>query len=437
MVNSSRLFRRGDETFGTSQARQTRPSLKGSHVVDERMASLPRDLVMEVIARFSIRELLVLAGVKEWSAIAHGELRSRVGALISKSELPVAETLKMMDDEDTIISGSGALFVCAPGGWVPKDIDFYCPNGGRDAVVRFLQAHGYAIIPKAGEEHAETTEAAEEVGGGSANVGDVDGAIGGEDTANEGGVVAASGSDGLADQDEGETDDENEPLEAEDLYSKHVMKDVVLLQKGGEGGPVANVIESILPCAEAPVFCFHSTIVMNVVTARGVICYYPQWTLHNEGEYGDEKGHQRRTEDINTGVVNRASGIRAWETKEKSKENDALWKYRDRGYVLHDDCEVLHGKGDRDCDACRKKMRNWDEGMVMTFNKGDTFTPTDRLFCWRLGEQPREKRKLFWRDRGTAIVVQGDGDGRAYVYDGRAKKTMCVPESTLRIAIGG
>ncbi|KAJ3514809.1 hypothetical protein NMY22_g14623 [Coprinellus aureogranulatus] len=126
----------------------------------------------------------------------------------------------------------------------------------------------------------------------------------------------------------------------------------------------------------------------------------------------------------NEGVVNRASGLRAWETKEQDKEAEALKKYRNRGYVLHNDCVELHGENDTECEVCSRWFKRWNQGVTMMFEQGGMFKQTSRIFGWRLGQQPREKDKMFWKDRGVSIVVQGDGDGRAYVYDGLAKKTL-------------
>jgi hypothetical protein len=56
----------------------------------------------------------------------------------------------------------------------------------------------------------------------------------------------------------------------------------VVLHKPGWDCKI-NILKSSLPCTEAPVFFFHSTLVMNVLTAKGVICFYPQWTLKHCG----------------------------------------------------------------------------------------------------------------------------------------------------------
>ncbi|KAJ3502261.1 hypothetical protein NMY22_g18645 [Coprinellus aureogranulatus] len=184
------------------------------------------------------------------------------------------------------------------------------------------------------------------------------------------------------------------------------MKLVMILQKGGVGGPLVNVIESLLPCSEAPIFCFHSTLVMNVVTSKGVSCFYPNWTLKDKG------------------VVNRASGLAAWilaSRNREHREHQGLAKYRKRGYAIHDDCEIFHKTNATTCAACSPVVKSWDSGISMTFKPGDTFTPTGRVYCWSLGQRMLELKKLFWRDRGAVIFVQGDGDGRAMVYDGYEK----------------
>ncbi|KAJ3534436.1 hypothetical protein NMY22_g6926 [Coprinellus aureogranulatus] len=380
-------------------------------ILGENLGRVPKELVLEVIRRFTVRELLILSEVESFAELAHAELKHRLRALWKKFLLPAAETEAMMDREETILSGSGALYMVAPGSWSPSDIDFYCPEGKLGNVVDFLEKQGYVVVPGSWTKRRElNTDEGE-----GHDIGSDEGAVDGEETAatdiaNEEEDVGDTGDR------EGDGDGETPPPSTENLYSKHVMKEVVEMQKEEEGSPLRtlNVIESALPCAEAPLFGFHSTVVMNAVTATGVVSFYPEWTVESKG------------------VVNRASGIVAWKTKEQKKEQSALEKYRiERGYTIEDDCKAFHAKGQEECKACQRRMRSSDEGTSMAFERGGTFSISGRPFCWKLGQQPREAKKMFWTDRGVTILVQGNGDGRAYYYDGLAKETLCLTKEAL------
>ncbi|KAJ3526763.1 hypothetical protein NMY22_g10040 [Coprinellus aureogranulatus] len=367
------------------------------------MCGLPGELVGRVVGFLSIRELLVIAELKEWAAQSHEELHDRFSALMKQSLLPVDATQQMMDRTNSVISGSGALYVCNPGPWVPRDIDFYCPLGALRRVIRFLEKHGYEEVVESKGEGAE--------GGDNATGGLAD-ATGGSTMPDVQHQIVNEADD--EDTDGSEDEGDSQP---EQMYAKHVMKNVVVLQKGGVGGPILNVIESLLPCSEAPIFCFHSTAVMNVVTSKGVSCFYPEWTLQDKG------------------VVNRASGLTAWKAAERNREHrehKGLTKYRERGYTIHEDCGSLHKPGEKICEACGPFAMNWDAGLSMTFKQGGTFAVTGRIFCWRLGQRLEELKKLFWKDRGAVIIVQGDGDGRALVYDGYLKVKRLLTREGVR-----
>jgi hypothetical protein len=121
----------------------------------------------------------------------------------------------------------------SPAWWWPGDLDFLCGLGKLMAVLTFFLSQGYVEVSrrvKYGDSVVESPEDATENA----------------------------------------------------YYNSDVLDTIVVLSKPGWGCKI-NVLESSLPCAEAPVFFFHSTLVMNVLTAKGVICFYPQWTLRNCG----------------------------------------------------------------------------------------------------------------------------------------------------------
>ncbi|KAJ3503406.1 hypothetical protein NMY22_g18260 [Coprinellus aureogranulatus] len=380
--------------------------------VDELFLALTYDLQCEVTVHFSIRELRVLTEVERWSDLAYAELNLRLGIVLHDFGIPSVKVKGMLGETESVISGSAALWISNLGKWLPTDIDFYCPRGARKKVMRFLASYGYEEVEDAKEAKATDGHLPVQVAGTMQGAHAVLQAVadesdeseewdGSSDESEEWGSSSDEDMDEDTDSDDMDVNSDEDEASLIERYGKHVMKSVTLLRKG-ENGPFLNIIESLLPCAEAPIFCFHSTVVMNAVTAEGAICFYPDWTLKNKG------------------VVNRASGLVAWEGREQNKEHKGLKKYRERKYVIHEDCTNLHEGGARTCDACGTRMREWRAGLSMTFNDGDTFEVASRTFCWRLGH--KKNRGIFWRDRGALVLVQGDGDGRGIIYDGLRKR---------------
>lgn len=69
------------------------------------------------------------------------------------------------------------------------------------------------------------------------------------------------------------------------------------------GEKKVDVIITHWTCTLAPIFQFHSTVVMNYITARSVICLYPRWTTASKGlihprMYLDNMTHLRTVHEL-------------------------------------------------------------------------------------------------------------------------------------------
>lgn len=173
-------------------------------------------------AGMPLHALVALAQTHPYAEEAHYELDFRVKQTFEEWYLDGNATLLMLDSTDSVMSGSAALKICDPMSWMPGDLDFYCPLGRLQQVRTFFSNLQYT-----------------------------------------------------------RTDTPN--MSAQDpLYtSKTLIHTVVIMEKDGKH---INIIESSVPSAIAPIFAFHSTLLMNVVTARGVLCFYPSMTLLGFGK---------------------------------------------------------------------------------------------------------------------------------------------------------
>lgn len=171
-------------------------------------------------------QLSTLARCPDVKAFAHKELAARFHFWVAQWCLSPERVLNMMQETGCILSGSAALEMAIPGASPPNDLDFYCPCGQLEAVIRFfVETQGYRDV----------TEGTGEC----ARYGDL--------------LVG--------------------------------IKAVHRLELVARPCKQLNVIESTTASALAPVLFFHSSVVMNFVSAEGVMMLYPSLTSKKRGMF--------------------------------------------------------------------------------------------------------------------------------------------------------
>ncbi|KAF6742980.1 hypothetical protein DFP72DRAFT_768941, partial [Ephemerocybe angulata] len=130
----------------------------------------------------------------------------------------------MMDQTGTVISGSAALGIVVPGSCVANDLNFYCPLGST--------AHATELITQSGEYTAELERTM---------------------------TIAA----------------QRTPFSKLNVNSgvRRVLK-----FRNTSNGRRITLTESLSPSPLVPLFCFHLTSLMNCVTGRGAMSFYPEMT---------------------------------------------------------------------------------------------------------------------------------------------------------------
>ncbi|KAH6876921.1 hypothetical protein BKA70DRAFT_1025738, partial [Coprinopsis sp. MPI-PUGE-AT-0042] len=198
-------------------------------------AKLPKETRLQVLAGMNIQELDALRDVPNVNSDAVQVLSDRVSLELMKWGLPAAETLKRLNETDSVISGSFALKAVLASSFTPGDIDIYCPRGRSEEVLLFLKDNGYEDETRGLRKFPSNSTISVE--------GDFDAHYDGLDTG---------------------------------------IEQIYLLVHQGMGKKI-NVITSFLSSALIPILLFHSTLLMNWISHDGITCLYPELTLRRRG----------------------------------------------------------------------------------------------------------------------------------------------------------
>jgi hypothetical protein len=159
-------------------------------------------------------------------------------------------------------------------------------------------------------------------------------------------------------------------------YDSSAISKIYKLQKGGKK---IDLIITDWTCAIAPILQFHTTCVMNYVTARALVCLYPRWTCENKGFV-----NPRLYQDAYTNL----------------KTVDGLMKYVRRGFRISADPFRLadHDCGEEVIDSpktgyCPHKLRStvdeevlrWDFQPTETLGGTTITSNTEGIMVWCLG----------------------------------------------------
>jgi hypothetical protein len=173
----------------------------------------------------------------------------------------------MMRTTNTILSGSMALAIAQNASWEPSDADWYCPVDQSKAVKDFFLAQGYVVVPP----DNTPTEMSNGIG---------------QDHGHDSGNLHVSDDPVVeADEDDDDDDDDDDEQEEDDLEpygNNHAIKSVLNLHHPALDVKM-NLIVSVSQSPYAPVLFFHSTVVMNIVLADGLACFYPRLTFSMQG----------------------------------------------------------------------------------------------------------------------------------------------------------
>jgi hypothetical protein len=186
-----------------------------------------------VFNTFNLGDLAELA--KGAPHVSHQILRLRVKVVIARAHLRISSVIDMLRDTESVISGSSALIVAMPCSFMNQGLDIFCSFEQAMAVFKFLRLNGYGP-PRKGK------------------------------------LISKSHLDQLGDDPNFHTSFVI-PSSIHAIY--HLVHEAT--------GYVVSVVRS-RSVALAPVFGYHSTILMNWISWDGIHCMYPMLTLEHQGE---------------------------------------------------------------------------------------------------------------------------------------------------------
>jgi hypothetical protein len=155
----------------------------------------------------------------------------------------------MMRRYQTVLSGSAALRVVDAAEWWPGDLDFYCPEHLLVEVIQWFRRQGYKVVHSMDQPYRAR-------------------------------VFHNFGSGRRPPRPESSLS-----LEFKARYSaESCMKKVYTLKHKRHRHLSINIIQSRSRSALAPLAFFHSSLVMNFISAEGVFSAYPSLTLNQQGK---------------------------------------------------------------------------------------------------------------------------------------------------------
>ncbi|KAF6744363.1 hypothetical protein DFP72DRAFT_857664 [Ephemerocybe angulata] len=273
-------------------------------------------MVNSVLEYLPLRSLGYLATLPYMDHIVRDHLRRRIESTIAASGLHVQNTLSMMEQSGTVISGSAALEIAAPGLCSPNDLNLYCPlESYSDAIDLITQTDGYIA-----EQERTTTVAARRTPFSKLNVNN--------------GVRRM-------------------------WKFRHIST-----------GRRITLTESLSPSPLAPIFFFHLTSLMNCVTGRGAVSFYPEMS-------------EKYTVQA---LINRSKNF---ETIHRPLE---VSKWTDRGTTIIPDCADTHPGHPSSVTRERRGMCQWSYRHTkdpwttyLAFKKPELECDIGPALAWRLG----------------------------------------------------
>ncbi|TEB18776.1 hypothetical protein FA13DRAFT_1803064 [Coprinellus micaceus] len=201
----------------------------------------PNEIKIAILKHAPLDTLKSLLPFHELKPLARQALIERVNDIMELFHLRPRVVLEMMESTGTVLSGSAALQVVSPSlSWKPSDLDFYCGFNDVQDVVYCFAGESYEVsmtfdAPYACKKFYTYAPASAR----PAN------------------------------------------FEARFCANSCIEKVYTLVHR--ESKLTINVIQSRSPASAAPLAFFHSTLVMNMVSANGVVCAYPDLTLNSKG----------------------------------------------------------------------------------------------------------------------------------------------------------
>ncbi|KAF6746513.1 hypothetical protein DFP72DRAFT_823059 [Ephemerocybe angulata] len=193
---------------------------------------MPYEMQRDITKDMNLPDLTAIASLVP--TLARDTIHARLTSLLASQHLDPEGFLEKMAETNTVLSGSGALEIILPGTCTPGDLDLYCPRDEGQTLSSYLEANSFNKY-----EYSSTS-------------------------------IERRSEDGQSDDDE-------------HYDSRNGIKSIIRLCHEAHGSKI-HIIESLSLSPLVPLFFFHSTVVMNFVSATAAVCFYPELTFQHKGK---------------------------------------------------------------------------------------------------------------------------------------------------------
>ncbi|KAH6880239.1 hypothetical protein BKA70DRAFT_1447525 [Coprinopsis sp. MPI-PUGE-AT-0042] len=299
---------------------------------------LPNKIKSRVFKNFGLRDLAELARAAPHTA--HEILRLRVKVVVARAHLKISSVIDMLQDTGSVISGSGALIVVVPCSFVNRGLDIFCGFDQAGTVFEFLRRNGYGSPQK-------------------------------------GGIISMSHLDQYH-------DDPN-------FHSSFVIPSSIhaIYRLTHEAtGYTVSVVRS-RSAAIAPIFGYHSTILMNWISWDGVHCMYPLLTNAYQGLTTSLSFNFIIAERVHRAIsLYRNRGFTLYERCSQIKHHTPLLCYigRDKFFTLPNGKSMLQESCNPYCKRSEREIDDWWT-LSMTFTGGAKILQHPSCITWKLSMQ--------------------------------------------------
>ncbi|KAF6756126.1 hypothetical protein DFP72DRAFT_846892 [Ephemerocybe angulata] len=200
---------------------------------------VPEEARYAMLRSLTLRDLKALASLRPLTRVIEQHLRQRIRDLFKSYYLPSRESMNLLEETGSIISGSAALNVIIPDIRCPRDLNLYCPKGATARIVDFLASNEYTLqMPPTVWNNTKI--------GNRNQLFNINNGV-------------------------------------RSLWKfRHVTKPALV-----------TLVESAAQSSVLPVMFFHNTLLMNYCDAREVRCLYPTLTFDLKGLHNRAEGFDR------------------------------------------------------------------------------------------------------------------------------------------------
>ncbi|KAG6908039.1 hypothetical protein DXG01_006401 [Tephrocybe rancida] len=261
------------------------------HIANCNWDSLPAEIVEEIVDWTNLRDRSMLRGVNHTLfSVVQARFRTGLEGIFALGNLELSHMIDVLRSTEAVISGSSVLLLLNPETFIPGDLDIYVDSSHASQLMKALREK-YPVH-------------------------------------------------------EGTPPPSKPSMMEEDYDNLEDIQDIYTLINGDKKINLVVGTDSAI----TPIFHFHSSVVMNFISADAVYCAYPELTFNWRNM-------------VNSNVTLPADVVALKTFRERAKL--CLEKYRDRGYEARRELtwkEFEYHNCKQEWSCPRTRRNTWDKG---------------------------------------------------------------------------